>query len=63
MFGYKSNANSEGKKRDSEQRGEYLGVIEMGNPKIENITHRTSQFVNFTHSLQTVNREASDLWS
>jgi hypothetical protein len=29
MLGYKSNANNERKKRDSEQRGEYLDVIEM----------------------------------
>lgn len=32
MLGYKSNANNEGKKRNSEQRGEYSDVIEMGNP-------------------------------
>lgn len=31
MLGYKSNANNEGE-RDSEQRGECLDVIEMGNP-------------------------------
>jgi hypothetical protein len=32
MLGYKSNANNEWKKKDSEQRGEYLDVIEMRNP-------------------------------